>query len=135
MELDLRRRVLREPLGLSFTTSELEAEISDFHIGFFHLNDLQGCLILVPQSRTVIKMRQVAVEPEAQGQGIGRRLIEFAEDFSIRRGYREMILNAREQVVDFYKKLGYAAVGEPFDEVTIPHQKMKKDIYPAALYS
>ena len=71
-------------------------------------------------------MRQVAVSPRAQGQGIGRALTEFAEDLARRRGFSRMTLHARAIAVPFYEKLGYQRVGDEFEEVTIPHWSMQK---------
>jgi predicted GNAT family N-acyltransferase len=37
-----------------------------------------------------------------------------------------MILHARATAVPFYLRLGYTVVGEPFEEVGIPHRGMEK---------
>jgi hypothetical protein len=71
-------------------------------------------------------MRQVAVVPELQGQGIGRAMVEYSEALARTVGFTRMILHARETAVAFYEKLGYAKVGERFVEVTIPHWAMAK---------
>ena len=76
----------------------------------------------------VPKMRQVAVEPERQGQGLGAELVRAFEREAVRRGYKEIVLNARDTAVPFYLRLGYQVVGEPFEEVTIPHRKMRKSL-------
>ena len=41
-----------------------------------------------------------------------------------------MVLNARIGVEGFYARFGYRAVGEPFDENTVPHIKMTKQLRP-----
>ena len=51
-----------------------------------------------------------------------------AEVLAAARGFREMTLHARESVVGFYERLGYAAEGSPFIEVTIPHRAMRKTL-------
>src|SRR5690348_3196872 len=93
--VSLRRRVLREPLGLDFTRAELAAEAADYHLVANEDGALAACLILVPLESGAIKMRQVAVEPALQGRGIGRELVRFAEDFARERGFTRMTLNAR----------------------------------------
>jgi N-acetylglutamate synthase-like GNAT family acetyltransferase len=122
----LRRRVLREPLGLDFTREELAAEAADYHLIANEDGTLAACLTLVPLENCVIKMRQVAVEPVLQKRGIGRELVRFAEDFALERGFTRIALNARTSAVPFYERLGYACVGEDFVEVTIPHRMMWK---------
>jgi predicted GNAT family N-acyltransferase len=124
----LRDRILRAPLGLAFSREELDAETGDWHLaGFAGDQDEPGaCLVLSPLSPGVAKMRQVAVAENLRGKGQGKAIVEFAERLAKDRGVAEFVLNARENVVAFYEKLGYEAEGEIFVEVTIPHRKMRK---------
>jgi ribosomal protein S18 acetylase RimI-like enzyme len=73
-------------------------------------------------------MRQVAVAPGMQGQGIGRKLVEYAEEFARDGGFDLMLLHARETAVPFYEKLGYRRLGQRFEEVTLPHWAMVKEL-------
>ncbi|MBX3020117.1 MAG: GNAT family N-acetyltransferase [Bdellovibrionales bacterium] len=125
-EVALRTEVLRKPLGLSFSEVELAAEKDAVHFAAFEGSEIVGCLILVPLSAAEVRMRQVAVIPAKQGSGIGRLLIEAAENYARFAGFEWMYLNARDSAVQFYLACGYRTVGEPFTEVTIPHRKMQK---------
>ena len=52
----------------------------------------------------------VAISPEAQGVGLGRKLINFAENEAITRGYTELKLATHillEENVSLYKHLGW----------------------------
>lgn len=129
-EIHLRRKVLREPLGLVFTHEQLSAEVTDLHLVAVKEDNVIGCLVLTPISCDTVQMRQVAVEPSMQGSGIGRQLVEASEKLAQERGYSEMMLHARDTAVNFYLKLGYGIRGEPFVEVTIPHREMFKVIRP-----
>lgn len=120
----LRDAILRKPLGLSFSEEELAAEADSIHLALFEGDELLGCLILKPLSGTACKMRQVAVRPDRQGQGLGRLLVKASEA----RGFSEIVLHAREAAVGFYLHLGYEVLGEPFKEVGIPHRRMRKDL-------
>lgn len=122
----LRFKVLREPLGLTFTQEQLATEASDLHCALWETTDLLACLILSPLAEGEIKMRQVAVRPDLQGKGLGRILVEFSEATARDRGYQDMVLNARDTAVPFYLRLGYELEGDPFTEVGIPHRKMRK---------
>ncbi len=124
----LRRRVLRLPLGLDFTPGQLAGEAADLHLGAWEEDRLQGCLLLTDRGGGVVQMRQVCVEPELQRSGVGMALVRESEAEARRRGFRQMILHARDTAVGFYLRLGYAAVGGPFVEVSIPHQEMTKDL-------
>jgi GNAT superfamily N-acetyltransferase len=122
----LREAVLRKPLGISLNDETLEQERDYYHL-VCHTNDgLVGCLVLLPKDEGAIGMRQVAVVPHRQGQGIGRALVEFAERFARERGFMLMKLHARDTAIPFYKKLGYECIGDPFVQVTILHQAMQK---------
>ena len=62
----------------------------------------------------VSSLRQFAVEPSMQGQGIGRTLIQRCEAWAIKQGYRELALDTAKPAVhfvDLYTRLGYKHVG------------------------
>lgn len=122
----LRAEVLRRPLGLTFSADQLAAEKAERHIACYRNGDLVGCLLLKDLGDGCVQMRQVAVRPDAQGAGVGRALVEYAEARAAALGYRTMTLHARESAVGFYERLRYARVGERFVEVTLPHWEMSK---------
>ena len=127
-EVDLRLRLLRTPLGLSFTEAQLSEENSCIHIGAFDHDLLIGCLVLVPKDAVHVQMRQVAVETTHQNKGIGSGMVRFSERVAGDNGFGQIILNARITAVAFYTRLDYRTVGEEFIEVKIPHRKMVKDL-------
>ncbi|GAB4138531.1 GNAT family N-acetyltransferase [Thermopirellula anaerolimosa] len=125
-ELALRKKVLRDPLGLEFTQEELRTDARSIHLGCFQDDRLLGCLVLTPGAGGDVRMRQVAVLPELQGRGIGTALVTTAEALAREKGFRRMVLHARQSAVPFYQRLGYRTVGEPFTEVGLPHRQMEK---------
>ena len=126
--VDLRYRLLRAPLGLTFSPAELEKESAEYHLGAFVNDRLVACLVLNPIDRQTVKMRQMAVNETYQKQGIGKDLVRFAEQTAMEAGYRVIELHARMHAVKFYEKAGYCRIGDIFLEVTIPHLKMLKDL-------
>lgn len=125
----LRYEVLRRPLGLDFTPEQLAAEYDDVHLaGFDGMGRLIGYLCLTPLNNGEVKMRQVAVAPEWQGKGVGKKLVAASEELSKHLNFKKMTMHARETAVPFYLRLGYQKVGEQFEEVTIPHFKMEKKL-------
>ena len=72
--LDLRYKVLLQPLGLKFLDSYREQEATFLHIGCIEnsTDELIGGLILVPVDNDEIRVMQVAVDVVHQGEGIGR---------------------------------------------------------------
>jgi predicted GNAT family N-acyltransferase len=125
--IDLRTEVLRKPLGLQFSEQELSQENDSFHLAYFDEKQaVIGCLVLKPISKNEIKMRQVAVSSQIQKQGIGKKMVDFAEKWSKEQGFQYITLHARESAVPFYQKLNYEIEGNLFEEVGLPHFKMKK---------
>jgi len=65
----------------------------------------------------------LSVDPERQGSGTGKLLVKVAEDYARAHGCRYMdlrIVNLREELPAFYRKLGYVQTGtEPFPETEV----------------
>ncbi|MES2619651.1 MAG: GNAT family N-acetyltransferase [Bacteroidota bacterium] len=126
--LALRTEVLRKPLGLEFTAAELNKDRKDIHFGLFEGDVILACLTLTKADNSRMKMRQVAVNFDAQGKGLGSKLSKAAEAFAKESGFQIMFCNARKVAVPFYEKLGYKIVSDEFTEVNIPHYTMQKQL-------
>lgn len=127
--LQLRREILRFPLNLDYSLSDLAPDQADHHLAAVDKNGaLIGCVILAHVSPSIMKMRQLAVTVSRQGQGIGLALVKSAELWALKHGYTRFTLNARESAVPFYTRLGYDKIGDRFIEVSIPHIRMQKDL-------
>ena len=124
--VNLRNEILRKPLGLSFTTEELEKEKDDILMGAFEDDKLLGCCLLTRMDSKTVRLRQMAVPNSMQGKGVGRALMIFAENIARDLGYQKLCMHARKTAVGFYQKLGYGISGDEFFEVTIPHYVMEK---------
>ncbi len=127
--VNLRYKILREPLGLDFTKEDLAREYEDFHLAAYIENQIIAILLLTPtEHKSTIKMRQVAVAEYWQGKGIGKLMVRFSEDNSKLKGFKKIELHARKTAVPFYLSLGYSVSGKMFYEVGIPHKKMFKNL-------
>ena len=82
--------------------------------------------MLIKQEPGTVRLRQMAVLNNLQGKGIGRALMQFAENIARDRGFKRITMHARKSAAGFYEKLGYTIFGEEFEEVTIPHFVMEK---------
>jgi GNAT superfamily N-acetyltransferase len=125
----LREDVLRKPLGLGFTSQELEEEKNHMLIAAFEEDDILGCCMLVEEDPKTVRLRQMAVLNDLQGKGIGRALMGFAENIARDRGFRVLSMHARKNAIGFYEKMGYKVASDEFTEVTIPHYVMEKKLY------
>ena len=71
------------------------------------------------------KIGRVCVLPRARGTGLGAALIRAALDELRRRpGIETARLGAQVRVMPFYARLGFAPVGEVYDDAGIPHRDM-----------
>lgn len=134
-ECDLREEVLLRPLGLSL--ARFHREFPGVEERFEHFvatfrdpsrgERVIGCATLLPDSPRAGsgKLMQMAVNPQRQGEGIGRQLVVAVESRAFRDlGLRELHCHARVPVIGFYRSLGWDEDSGVFDEVGIPHKRM-----------
>ena len=126
--VNLRNEILRKPLGLTFTEEELEQEKNEILIGAFEDDKMLGCCMLITVDPSTVRLRQMAVLNNLQGKGIGRALMQFAENIARDRGFKKIIMHARKSAAGFYEKLGYQVCSGEFEEVTLPHYEMEKKL-------
>jgi predicted GNAT family N-acyltransferase len=124
----LRMQILRQPLGLTFTKEELEKEKDNILIAAFDEEEMLGCCMLTKVDNQTLQLRQMAVNNNLQGKGIGASIMSFAENISRDRGYKKLIMHARDTAIGFYEKFGYKVVGNEFTEVNIAHHIMEKKL-------
>ena len=70
---------------------------------------LAGVLVLLPEPGHLL-VYSIAVQPERQGKGYGRRLVAFAENLARDDGYKCVSLYTNERMAEnvaFYEALGY----------------------------
>lgn|SRR6476620_11586283 len=124
----LRDEILRKPLGLTFTKDELDSEKNNLLIAAYEDEQMLGCCMLVEEEPQMVRLRQMAVINDLQGKGIGRALMQFAENLARDRGYKIITMHARKNALGFYEKMGYKTIGKEFHEITIPHYVMEKEL-------
>jgi ribosomal protein S18 acetylase RimI-like enzyme len=124
----LRDEILRKPLGLSFTKEELEREKNNLLIVAYEDERMLGCCMLIEEEPETVRLRQMAVMNDLQGKGIGKALMQFAENLARDRGYKRITMHARKNALGFYEKMGYKKIGKEFEEITIPHYVMEKEL-------
>ncbi len=128
--VELRYKILLEPLGLKFLDSFRPQEANYLHIGCVEQLDdkLVGGLILAPLDNEKIRLMQVAVDTVYRGEGVGRELVKYAEKRAKDAGFSQIIMHAMLSVVGFYEKMGYHSEGDAFNEQGITFLKMVKDL-------
>ena len=127
--IDLRHELLRKPLNLTFEKDELDKEENDILIGAFEEEKMLGCCLLTRVDKDCVRLRQMAVQNNLQGKGIGAALLNFAENVARDMGYKNIMMHARLTATGFYKKLGYKITSDEFLELSISHYIMEKRLY------
>lgn len=96
------------------------------HAVLFDVNgQALGNARLLQPSATVAKVGRMAVIKEARGNGYGARLLQALIRCARQRRHKEVRLSAQRTAEGFYAAYGFVVVGEPFDEVGIPHVEMR----------
>jgi GNAT superfamily N-acetyltransferase len=65
-------------------------------------------------------LRGMAVDPRARGDGIGRELLECAEDYAIRNGFERMFLRTTpflKGAIRLYERYGFSRSNEKSDDL------------------
>ncbi|MDR1774910.1 MAG: GNAT family N-acetyltransferase [Actinomycetes bacterium] len=91
---------------------------------------LTGALRLMPvdpEHPDRQQIRQVAVDPDLRGRGLGRALMDRARQWAAEHGARVLWLKARKPAWGFYERLGYTRVSELYLSplTKIPHITME----------
>ena len=72
-----------------------------------------GLIVLIPEADHLL-LDNIAVDPSAQGTGLGRILMDFADTEARRRGYSELRLYTHEMMTEniaLYSRIGWTETG------------------------
>ena len=133
-EVELRTRVLLTAVGLDIDSFEAAYPgVEERFVHFVAATESPGgdrvlaCALLLPDTpqQGQGKVMQVAVDPQRQGEGLGRKIMASVE----KHAFADLNLNglachAQVTAAGFYESLGWTREGEQFEEAGIPHYKM-----------
>ncbi|UUV99472.1 GNAT family N-acetyltransferase [Vagococcus luciliae] len=126
--LHLRNQVLRKSAGKPLLVDAPIEEKSDIHLVIKQDGKVVGTLLLHPCFSSCVQVKQVAISPSCQGQGLGKKLMVYAEDVAKRLGYTTIFLTGRQSAWHFYQKLGYSELMEEYTDGDLVFKVFKKDI-------
>ncbi len=126
----LRRSVLRgdDPdAEVAFPGDDADGAL---HLGAFVDGELVGVASFLPHAdpdgtEPATRIRGMAVDGAHRGQGVGERLLEEG----LARFTGRAWANARVEVVGWYERRGFEAVGEAFTtpDTGLPHRYVRRD--------
>lgn len=110
--------------GNTRTTGEMLSDVmrqpGSVILVYRQANQIAGCVNL-QQHRNRIYLGMFAVSPQLQGGGIGKKILQAAEEYAwhVNAGSIYMsVITVRTELIDWYKRHGYVDTGErkPFTE-------------------
>lgn len=125
----LRFNVLREPWNQPPGSEVLADEDQAIHAIAVEDEEVLGVARMHESSPKQGQVRCVAIATAAQGKGIGKAIMAYLEDQAKTKGWTEIVLEARENAVPFYERIGYTIIAESyllFGE--IQHYRMSKTL-------
>lgn len=107
---------------------ELEAMLADPDITILAAHNGAtpiGCVAVTRKDARLAYLGMLCVSPELQSAGLGRRLLDAAEDHARRLGAQAMemtVIDSRLALIAWYERRGYARTGEtrPFPVLRDP---------------
>jgi predicted GNAT family N-acyltransferase len=135
-EKALRTSVLLEPIGYTFQDyldmapgreeqSEHYIAVLDHPTGPRVVGTSTLFISENKDGHRVGKVQQVCVDPQRQGEGIGRRLMIAMEARGFGElGLEQLYCHAQLEALPFYERLGWSSEAETFMEAGIEHRKM-----------
>ena len=100
------------------------------------ITDAQGRSVatgrLLQPEAGLAQVGRMAVSATHRGQHLGAAVLHALCAAAQARGDTRMVLHAQRSAEGFYRRYGFEAQGEPYDEVGIPHITMSKEIAEAA---
>jgi len=127
-ELMLRWEVLQKPKGLPPGSEVIPEEEDSLHLLALEGKNVIGCVLFHPETTTRGKMHQLAISDEYRGRGFMRQILNTLEKTLLEMGVREIHIQAVDDTVSFYTRMGYEIVDKPSEGREGSHRKMKKEL-------
>ena len=89
----------------------IQQHIAEGHLFVLFENDEPcGVVHLLPQTGSVMEVKNIAVKEEAQGHGYGKMLLHYALEFCQQHGYERVVVGTGNSSINnlaFYQKVGF----------------------------
>lgn len=112
--VDLRYLVLRKPWNKPKETVTDDLEVNSINAFIQNNNTMIACGRLQNNGEGIGQIRYMAIDPNYQGQGLGKLILKKLEDEAKKTELKTIELQARENAVEFYKACGYALKEKSF---------------------
>jgi predicted GNAT family N-acyltransferase len=121
--MSVRRRVFVQEQGIPESEEMDQMDPRCRHaLAYTADGQLAGTGRLAPSG----KIGRIAVLPRYRRGGIGAAIVTYLVNQATELGLPQVYLHAQADSVSFYERLGFRAEGPVFDEVGIPHRRMRR---------
>ena len=124
---DIRTKVFMEEQGFEQEFDDIDA-ISTHIVLFVGNKPIATCRFFYSDIRGCHVIGRIAVLKEYRGHNYGATLVREAERVIAKQGAQLIGLSAQEQAIPFYRKMGYALVGDTYLVEGCPHIWMEKEM-------
>ncbi|MBI6547591.1 GNAT family N-acetyltransferase [Xenorhabdus lircayensis] len=124
----IRKQIFTDEQGFAAEIDIDEYDDIALHVVIFDDEKPIGVLRAFPKDNNVLKVGRVAVLKDYRGRGIGRKVMEFVEDYGRKNGIITIGLSSQCHAQPFYESLGYQAHGEIYLEEGAEHIFMTLDL-------
>ncbi len=126
----LRWEILRKPFGKPLGSEQDELEESSIHRMCVNNGKIIAIGRLQFNFQDEAQIRFMAVHPDFQHKGLGKKLVEEFEYISLENNRNTIILYARDYALKFYQKQGYEVVEKAHLLYgQLQHFLMRKEFY------
>ncbi len=124
---ELRWKILRAPWNQPRGSERDMLEQQAHHLIAFDEGKVLGVGRIHFNSSSEAQVRYMAVDPKMQGRGVGKAILADLEAYAQKNGVSSIVLNARENALQFYERTGYHIIAPVKPLFGILHWKMRKD--------
>ena len=111
---DLRYNILRQPWNQPYESASDEQEASSVNAFVERDGKAIACGRLQHLDQKTGQVRYMAVDVRYRGEGLGRLILAFLESRATELGMKKIVLQARENALEFYQRNGYHNVEKSF---------------------
>lgn len=124
--LEIRLEIFIQEQGYPDGSEIDELEEHTTHLVFYENEQAIATSRIYSIEKNTYRIERVAVRKEARKRGLGAKLIQEAEAKITALGGKQITLKSEDIAINFYKKMGYEAIGNEIIEYGFSHQKMVK---------
>ena len=127
--LELRNKIMREPLGFNLFDEDLGYEKDAIMVCAYDNHTMIGVGVMT-HDNDLYKVECLCVDFDLQKTGVGSKILAYLEEYAKSHGGKEMSLEARVTAEKFYIKHHYIGSGDTYlhDHAPVPHIAMKKKL-------